>query len=247
MAIHYIFLGSSYKTGKRIALDISSEDKIDEIKVNDTHEYLKENCIMNSISIHVIPTESVDFASVKKYDKYFANVSLISTKEEFADLINLDRNLNGLDVAKYILSRVSCTHLKIQKLTYFCYADYLCKTNKKLFVDTIYAYEKGPIVKGLYDRYKKTKGELREDNKSKYSNENIYFPIRSRILVAENGIEMLASIDETIDKYGNMSANELVALTHKEDSPWSHSGAGKEQYKLIEDEMILKYHINEEI
>lgn len=247
MAIHYIFLGSSYKKGKRIALDISSGDKIDEKKVSETQKYLVDNCLMNSISTHVIPTESVDFNSVKKYDKYFSNVTLISTKEEFVDLINLDRYLSGLDVARYILSRVSCTHLKIQKLTYLCYADYLCKTQKRLFNDTIFAYEKGPIVKSLYEKYKKTKGEVREDNRSKYSNENIFFPIRSRILVAENGLEILASIDSTIDKYGKMTANELVELTHKNGSPWSHSGAGQEQYKIIEDDIILKYHINESI
>ena len=247
MAIHYIFLGSSYKTGKRIALDISGEHEIDEINVSDTQKYLSEHCLMNSISTHVIPTESIDFDSVKRYDKYFSNVTLIPTKEEFVELVNLDRYLSGIDVAKYILSRVSCTHLKIQKLTYLCYADYLCKTNKKLFIDTIYAYEKGPIVKSLYDRYKKTKGELREDNKNKYSNEKIFFPIRSRILAAENGVELLASIDSTIDKYGEMSANELVELTHRMDSPWNHSGAGLEQYKTIEDDVILKYHVNEEV
>lgn len=202
---------------------------------------------MNSISTHVIPTESMSFDSVKEYDKYFENVTLIDTKEEFADLINKDRYLNGLDVAKYILSREKCTHLKIQKLTYLCYAEYLCETNKKLFNDTIYAYEKGPIVKSLYDRYKKTQGILREDNKSKYSNENIYLAVRSRILAAENGVEMLSSIDKTIDKYGKLTANELVDLTHRSGTPWNQSGAGKEKYKEILDSAILKYHIKETI
>lgn len=244
--IHYIILGSSYNTGRRIAMDIVSEkDNIDEKLINETKDYIFSSCIMNSISTHVIPTNGHSFTSVQRYDKYFENVTLIDTKEEFVDLINRDRYLSGVDVAKYIISREKCTHLKIEKLTYLCYAEYLCQSNKKLFNDTIYAYEKGPIVKSVYDKYKKTKGLLREDNKSKYSNENIHLAVRSRILASEDGVEMLSSIDKTIDKYGKLSANELVELTHRDNSPWEKCGSGKEKYKEILDDIILKYHANE--
>lgn len=36
MMIHYIILGSSYRTGRRIALDIVSKDTFNEQAVNET-------------------------------------------------------------------------------------------------------------------------------------------------------------------------------------------------------------------
>lgn len=57
-----------------------------------------------------------------------------------------DRKLKGIDVAKYILSKTPCTQLKLQKLVYLCFADYLCDTGKELFTDKIYAFKYGPVV-----------------------------------------------------------------------------------------------------
>ena len=39
--------------------------------------------------------------------------------------------------------------------------------------------------------------------------------MRSRILFAEDGVSKIKSIDDTITKYGDYTANELVDITHK--------------------------------
>lgn len=249
MYIHYIILGSAYEEGCRIALDIVGKGTVDEEKVKKTVKYLENKCSSYSLSTHVIPNDGEYFADIQEYDKYFEDVKLINNKEQFAKLVNKDKYIDGYDVARYIMTKIPCTHLKIQKLTYLCYAEYLCKTGEKLFDDTIYAYEKGPVIKSVYDKLKKTKGDIKEveDDTSAYSKEDRYFPIRSRILVTINGIDKVDIIDKTLEKYGKLSSNELVQITHRNNSPWSKSGKGLLKYKKITDPTILKFHNVEEI
>lgn len=249
MAVHYIILAPAYKERKRIALDISDDVCVEESTVREIMDYLKENCIFSSLSTHVIPTDSIDFDSVRKHDKYFQDVKLISTKEEFAKILNKDRYLEGIDVANYILTRIPCTHLKLEKLTYFCYAEYLCEYKNNLFNDKVFAYKKGPIIYSVYKKFKKTKEILineEDDSKEKFI-EGGYLPIRSRLLASEDGLYKVASINKTLKKYGHLSGQELVDLTHKNGSPWKHYKNGKSKNKIIEDDIILKYHIKETI
>ena len=246
MYIHYIILGSSYKTGRRIALDIVYKDKKGEKIVKDTVKFLNKKCIFNSISTHVLPSKSDSFEAIKEYDKFFYNVVLINNKEEFAKLINKDRYLDGYDVSKYILTKVPCTHLKLEKLVYFCYSDYLLNNNKKLFNDKIFAYQKGPIIKSVYKKYRGSKVILTngEDDEKKYSKEEDYLPIRSRLLASEDSPKKVMSIDKTLEKYGHLTGSELVLLTHRENTPWSKVKE-KGLYKSINDNIIKKYHCNE--
>ena len=79
------------------------------------------------------------------------------------------------------------------------------------------------------------------------SNELEMMPVRSRIISAKNGMKKLICIDKTLDKYGNLSASELVELVHSKSSPWSKSGKGELYNKEITDDIIIKYHKNEVI
>ena len=63
------------------------------------------------------------------------------------------------------------------------------------------------------------------------------------ILFSEKGIEKVHSINETLGKYGDLSAWKLVEITHKENTPWAHSYSG-ENYDEISDKEILKWHCN---
>ena len=248
MTKHFIILGSAYSIGTRIALDYY-DDKILQMDVikKDLHfimEKLKPNA---PISTHYIETEKAGWEEVGKYDKYFDGVKLIDTKEEFVDLVLKDKKLKGIDVAKYILAIVPCTHLKLEKLVYLCYAEYLCKEKKKLFDDKIYAYKFGPVVESVFERYKKSGSNYVEDDKKTEDETKRKLPIRSRIIVAEDGVDKLFSINETLEKYGKYSASFLVSITHKESSPWTKAGAGTSQYQEISDDLILKYHKYESI
>lgn len=45
--------------------------------------------------------------------------------------------------------------------------------------------------------------------------------VDSRFLAADITLQTLNICSKTINKYKDLSASELVALTHREDSPWS--------------------------
>lgn len=246
MITHIIIVASAYSIGKRIVLHYT-EDSLIEKKLDNELDYIRNICGTDvPFSVHLLQTDSISFESVIKTDKYFENTMLINTKEEYAEILLRDRELNGIDVAKYILSIVPCTHLKLQKLVYMCYADYLCNEDKKLFRDKIFSYKYGPVINSVYEKYKNGGNkEIEEDNKIVYDEGLIKLPVRSRILSSENGIKKLFSINNTLSKYGNYTASELVNLTHKELTPWEKSGSGNYLYGEITDELIKKYHENE--
>lgn len=68
-------------------------------------------------------------------------------------------------------------------------------------------------------------------------------PSRSRILFAKNGRKKIFSIDRTLEKYGQLSAKELVDITHRENTPWKMTEVKLwPQKSIISDEKIKKFH-----
>ena len=250
MTTHFIFMSSSYSLGTRIALDFIVEDKSIQIKLKKDLDKIIKKCGKDtSISTHMIQAEDRSWKSVCEADHFFKNVKVIESLDKFIRLIQKDRKLEGIDVAKYILSKITCTQLKLQKLVYLCFADYLCETGKELFTDKIYAFKYGPVVDTVYKRYKEYGYKPIEEETTDIDSNNIYeMPSKSRIMFAEDGTEKILSIEKTLKKYATLSASELVELTHKKDTPWSKTskGIGK-LYVTIKLDVIKKYHKNEEI
>lgn len=241
---HFIILSSSYSEGTRIAMDFVLERPEVKSEINDLVKQITEKCGNDvSLSTHFLETSSKDWESVVLADDFFSGVKLIHTDEEFISLIQKDRKLDSLSVAKYILSKIKCTHLQLEKLVYLCFADYLCSTGKPLFDDTIYAFEYGPVVKTVYDEYKKyhRKAITIEPIESKYE-----MPLRSRISFAEDGHEKLLSIDKTLKKYGCYSAPQLVNITHTVGGPWEIT-YDHTPYKIIPSDIIKEYHYLEKV
>ncbi len=245
MTTHYIIMSSSYSKGKRIALSNLVKEK-DYLELREIVQDITSKCGKDvSLSTHFVQTDSESWESVVEKDHFFKGVEVIESKEKFIELIQKDRTLKGLDVARYILSKVKCTHLKLEKLVYLCFADYLCKYDKELFEDEIYAYKYGPVVDSVYEKYKGSgykEIEQEEIDIDIDSTGIMEMPSRSRILFVEDGIEKIKSIDETLEKYGDFSAGDLVDLTHKKHTPWDMTGRGKEQYGIIKNDIIKKYH-----
>lgn len=249
MIKHYIILGSSYKTGKRIAVDFT---KIDENFSKFVTSLKKSNAQYDkyySIAMHTITTETNKWEDVVKTDPFFEKVELINIKSEFIKHLTEDENITAFDVANYIVSKRKCTHTRLEKLLYFCYADYLCKYKDKLFNDNIYAFKYGPVIESIYERYKRQES-LIDNNGNEYIDtipHQYKNPIRSRIMNCRNGIQKIKSIDDTLSKYKYYNTNNLILLTHKDKTPWAINGRGTEPYRKISDEDILKYHQFEEI
>lgn len=248
MINHYIVMASAYSIGKRIALDYHSNSELPFEQITKDINYINEFCGTDiALSSHLIQTESISWDSVEKKDNFFKDTLLIKDKEEFTKILSKDRYLLGNDVAKYILSIIPCTHLKLQKLVYMCYAEYLCGENEPLFNDKIYAYKLGPVIKSVYEKYKKSGyGKLAiEDNELMYNEESKQMSSQSRIIASKNGLKKLISIENTINKYGSYTASQLVELTHKKNTPWEKTGSGLFSNKIIKDELVKEYHKNE--
>ena len=248
MTKHFIILASAYSKGTRIALDYFDDEILQMDVIKKELDFIIDKLGDDApISTHYIQTKKPGWKEVEKQDKFFAKAQLIDTKEEFVELILKDRKLKGIDIAKYILTRVPCTHLKLEKLVYLSYADYLCEEKKKLFDDKIYAYKLGPVIESVYERYKKSGYDYVEDDTKTEDETKKKLPIRSRIIASEEGLKKILSIDKTLEKYAKYSASQLVDITHKDSSPWAKAGAGTSKYQEISDDLILKFHKYESI
>ena len=250
MITHFIFLSSSYSLGTRIGLDyIVTDSRVQEELKQHLAQIIKECGKDVSISTHMIQTDDITWDSVCSADHFFKDVKVIDSIDKFIKLIQRDRTLEGIDVAKYILSKIKCTQLKLQKLVYLCFADYLCDTGKILFTDKIFAFKYGPVVDTVYERYKKYGYKPIEEETGDIDSKNIAeMPSKSRILFAEDGTEKIISIDKTLKKYGSLSASQLVDLTHRENSPWSKSAKRiLKTYSIMRLDTIKEYHKFEQI
>ena len=61
----------------------------------------------------------------------------------------------ALEVADYIIKKIPVDNLTLQKLLYYSQATHLVKYDKKpLFHDDIEAWDIGPVVPSVYNKYK---------------------------------------------------------------------------------------------
>ncbi len=112
--------------------------------------------------------------------------------------LNRNRVQMNFEDSEYI------TNLKLQKLLYYAQGYSLARNNEPLFGDDFIAWEHGPVIRRIYDKYKPNgaKGiEYNEDFKINIDQktENI--------------------LNEVYEKYGQFSAWKLRNMTHEE-APW---------------------------
>jgi uncharacterized phage-associated protein len=118
---------------------------------------------------------------------------------------------SALDIAKIVLQNSDpeqgevITNLKLQKLLYYIQGFHLAMYDKALFTEDILAWQYGPVVREVYDKYKDFKDGVINSPE------------------AEDCIELkqeeLDLINEVYEVYGQFSALKLMELTHNE-SPW---------------------------
>lgn len=117
------------------------------------------------------------------------------------------------DIANYFLSNVDgVTPKKLQKLCYYAEAWTQALLDRDLMVDAKFeAWIHGPVDPGLYQDYKENGWNTIEKP------ENNDFDH-----ISEDVIELL---DSVISTYGDLSGNELEAITHRE-TPWIEARNG---------------------
>lgn len=112
------------------------------------------------------------------------------------------------------------TQLKLQKLLYYIQGLALSIFGKPAFTNKIYAWEYGPVVEEIYQKYK---------SKGKH-------PIATPKEIAEISEGLKCIIDTVIEGYGKFNAYSLIELTHEE-TPWKETEKDEE----ITQECIREY------
>lgn len=245
MIFHFIAITSDYVQGRRIGWHYASGDKLDKDYITSFMKEVESKCGDIQLGVHKLSTDSSSWESVVAKDSFFADIFVTPDIERFVEQISSSKDLKAYDVAKFILSIKPVSHLKLQKLLYYCYADYLIKTKRQLFIDPIVAFKYGPVVEDVFHKYR-YKGSSSID----YKEDEVFFihafttaakPSFVRIISSNDGIEAAKSIIETLKKYIKCSASDLVEKTHKHGGPWSRVySLGSNS--IITDEIIKKYH-----
>ena len=146
------------------------------------------------------------------------------------------KNLYTADnVAKYLIylasrefvgdnkEREGITNLKLQKMLYFVQAYYLAKLDKPLFSDKIEAWKYGPVIPGVYKKYKSKESNpiINEEDKSSLSDED------------------KKVVKKVWDSFGGYSASRLVDIAQAH-TPWKE--ASESSTKIIPHKTIKEYY-----
>ena len=115
------------------------------------------------------------------------------------------------------------TQLKLNKLLYYAHGLYLAKTGKPLFGDAIEAWDYGPVIPAIYQKYR---------------------VCGSNPIAAEgkdvSGLFSEDEYDALLDaarEYGKYTASYLVRKTQEPGTPWSQT----ERNKVIDNNCIASY------
>ena len=125
--------------------------------------------------------------------------------------------LSVFDVADHFLvkqddeSGESITNMKLQKLCYYAQGFHLAIYDEPLFSDDIEAWQYGPVVRSLWDKYK-----------SKGRNP---LPVPKNHAPCVPDDEISEFLDEVYDVYGQYSAWKLRDMTHSEPT-WQETTKG---------------------
>lgn len=136
----------------------------------------------------------------------------------------------ALDVAKFIIGyskhkNYSISNLKLQKILYFIQSDYIANKSQLCFKDKIEAWDFGPVISSIYNKYK-IYGSAEIPNEEYES------------AIKELSDEDIKRISAMIDMCSKYSASKLVTITHKQE-PWRNA------YKQYENNEITPRAIKE--
>lgn len=133
------------------------------------------------------------------------------------------------DVARFFLSKIPMSHLKLQKMCYYAQAWHLALFNRRLFNEAFQAWLHGPVSPKLYRHYAQWK----------YYEISQYTGTIDLDTGIEDFLEMIFGI------YGGYSGGQLEELTHSED-PWIQARDGADGYStnIISDDSMAEYYKN---
>lgn len=143
--------------------------------------------------------------------------------------------ITALDVANTFISKskeenVDITPMKLQKLIYIMYKNYLQRTNRKLFSDKFEVWKYGPVVPSVYQAFKEYRSNAITDYY--YSSPDTYSTVKMN--KNKNFDDVFKGV---WNKYSELDGVYLSQLTHRKETAWSLADKRKDLY-LADNDII---------
>lgn len=144
--------------------------------------------------------------------------------------------INALHVGNSILKRafgenIDVTSMKLQKLIYFLYRDYLQETGRPLFSERFETWKFGPVLPSVYEAFKEYGSNAIRDYAKEPDGKSI-------LLVNEESSPMFKRIADAIwEQYKSYDGIYLSLITHKPGTAWSKAAEKRNMYLSDEDIM----------
>ncbi|NHC02850.1 DUF4065 domain-containing protein [Acinetobacter sp. 187] len=163
--------------------------------------------------------------------------------------------MKALNVARYIVeyvknhhSKAFLSHIKLQKIMYYCYAEFLKRKDLPLFQEKIEKWQYGPVIREVYDEFKSYGSSQIHSSHSSFG----------KFILDENGDLVLqrqnfssdlidkdrkSIINNVVDSLITREAFDLVEKTHREISwkKYENLILSKSNTLMYTDEEIKKF------
>ncbi|MDD6419670.1 MAG: DUF4065 domain-containing protein [Clostridium sp.] len=186
---------------------------------------------------------------IKKILEYCVNSCYHIYKMKVVRVKNMER-YSALDIATWFIYKTNAekkenqaindtyevyeglTHLKLQKLLYYAQGISLSLNNNVLFNDQIEAWNHGPVIKSVFEKFcKKGRNEITiEDSPS---------PV-DVIRKIEADTPVREALNMTYDNFAIYTAWQLRNMTHEKGTPWYQTYKPGKNKKISVD-LIKKY------
>ena len=158
--------------------------------------------------------------------------SALEIAKWFLAINNAERNITCVESDEIDVYE-GITHLKLQKLLYYAQGIYLVLNNAPLFKEQICAWQHGPVVREVYNEYKR------------YGKEPINFELdavsEETINIIENDSAAYTALKLTYDNFAIYTAWQLRNMTHETGSPWTKTITSAGEGCVINNDLIKQY------
>lgn len=138
--------------------------------------------------------------------------------------------------------RISVSPMKLQKLVYYCHADFLVIVGKPLIDQDFEAWEFGPVVPSLFHEFKEFSLKPITSRASRFNPETCEREIAD---VPDLG-RYESVVRSSFDVYARYAATTLSDMSHSEQGPWAETlrrfEKGSARGRSIENRIIERHH-----
>ncbi len=139
---------------------------------------------------------------------------------------------------------ISVTHMKLQKIVYFCHADFLVLFDAPLITQKFEAWEYGPVVPSLFNEFKSFGSERITGRAYRFDPISC---IREPAVPCALGY-FESTVRNSFEAYARYTAATLSKMSHAERGPWSEAlkrfAKGTPKGRTIENQLIATFHIH---